>query len=342
MMEKYPSLSRMLERYPPLVDSFMYRELIHGDPEYIYKAGLHLIRAGGKRVRPVIVLTTARMLGGSPAEAIAIPLAAAVEVFHNFTLIHDDIMDKDTMRRGVPTVHVIYGEETAILAGDLLFALSFKSISLAGKRGLSPEKIARALEALSEASVKVSRGQAYDMRFEKEKIVSYHDYLDMIYLKTGALIEASARLGSIASGAGVEVESLMGDYGTFVGIAFQIRDDILGVFGDPKKTGKPVYSDLRRKKKTILLLYALEHTSGEARKVLERVLEGSPSEEDLAEAANVIRDSGALDYAMRLAKRYSENAIRIIDDIEGMGIVKDREAATALKELATFVVERDK
>ncbi len=341
-MVEFKNLNKVLSRYPPLVNSYMYKELVHGDPEYIYKAALHLIRAGGKRVRPVVVLSTARMLGGARSEAIAVPLAAGVEVFHNFTLIHDDIMDQDTMRRGVPTVHVAFGESTAILAGDLLFALSFKSIIHSQKRGLSEEGAVRALDALAEAAIKVSRGQGYDMRFEQEMKVSYHDYLDMIYLKTGALIEASARLGAIAAGAPPDVEATLGDYGAFVGIAFQIRDDILGVFGDPSKTGKPVYNDLRRRKKTILLLYALEHATNNQLKILNKILNERVEEQDLAKAAEVIRETGALEYALNLAKTYSENAVNIIEDLKQAGMVVDSEAAAALIELAKFVVEREK
>ena len=341
-MEKYPNLGKLLVKYPPLVDSYMYKELLHGDPEYLYKASLHLLRAGGKRVRPVIVLSVARMLGGLEAEQIALPLAAGVELFHNFTLIHDDIMDKDTMRRGVPTVHVIYGEDTAILAGDLLFALSFKAITQSLGKGLSLEGSSRALEVLSEAAVRVSRGQAYDMRFEREENVTYHDYLDMIYLKTGALIEASARLGAIAAEADRDTEEALGNYGAFVGVAFQIRDDILGVFGDPEKTGKPVYNDLRRGKKTILLLYALAHSSGEDRRVLEAVAKGKAGENEVREAARIIEKTGALEYATKLAKTYSDNAVAIIEDLEKTGETVDEEAASALKELARFVVERDK
>jgi len=352
-LREYTALSKALETYPPLVDSFI-DDLVQGDPEYLYDAAMHLVRAGGKRLRPIVVLLTARFLGGPRAESVALPLAAAVEVFHTFTLIHDDIMDEDAVRRGVPTVHVKWGVPTAILAGDLLHSLSYRAILAAARYAgevsefleEAPEVTVRhlldAVDVFSEASVKISRGQAYDMMFEKRGSVTHHEYLRMIYLKTGALFEASAKLGAIAAGKDRDIVDAMGLYGRLVGIAFQVRDDVLGVFGDPRVTGKPVYSDLRRGKKTVLVLYALEKAEGEARELLESVLSGERvDEESLKAAAKVIEETGALDYAMRLARRYSKTAIQVLDNVnEAAG--KDEEAYQALKELAIFAVEREK
>ncbi|MCE4629641.1 MAG: polyprenyl synthetase family protein [Desulfurococcales archaeon] len=342
-MESYSNLAKALEKYPSLIDLFIYKELVKGSPEHLYEASLHLIRAGGKRLRPIITLAVARMLGGQEAESKALPLAVATEVFHTFTLIHDDIMDQDEMRRGVKTVHKVWGEPVAILAGDLLFGLSYKSILLARQRGLSDKQIRMAVEALTEASIRVSQGQAYDMRFEEEEEVDYHDYLNMIYLKTGALIETSAKLGGIAANAPMPIIERLGEYGAFVGIAFQIRDDILGVYGDPKKTGKPVFNDLRRGKKTILVLYALKHSHGEDREILARILKGNVEDEELLRrTADIIKETGALDYAIKLAQTYSQNAISIIEDIESSGLVEDQTHANILKELARFSIEREK
>ena len=291
-------------------------------------------------------MATARMLAGSEGETYALPYAAAVELFHNFTLIHDDIMDRDKLRRGVPTTHEVYGEAFAILAGDLAYALSYRAISYARNLGETPTNLAWAFSILTEAAVRISEGQAMDMMFEEKTVVDYHDYLKMIYLKTGALLEASAKLGVVAAAEELDqgwmpVLEAMGTYGKYVGLAFQIRDDILGVFGDPSKTGKPRYNDLIRGKKTLLVLYAYRHAEGEAkelvRRVLERKLTGDP--EELEKIANIIRETGALSYAEDLARRFADEAVQIIDDI---GEVEDEEAAEALKELARFVVEREK
>ncbi len=324
-------LSRELSRYASIIDSYL-GEKLRGSPEHLYKAATHLIKAGGKRVRPAVTLATAKMLGGSVAMSRAIPLAASVEAIHNFSLVHDDIMDRDEYRRGVPTVHTIWGEATAILAGDLLYAYAFHLAGEAGSRGLQPGYLVEAYKVLAEASVKLSEGQGYDMAFEATWDVGVRDYLNMVYLKTGALIEAAARLGAIAAESDLGVVSALGDYGRLVGIAFQIRDDILGIFGDPGKTGKPVYSDLRRGKKTLLLVYTVEKIG---REEVERLLSQGMYED----VARLIRESGALSYAEKLARGYMEEAISILD---GLAIVEDEGAREFLRSLARFVVERDR
>ncbi len=340
-MTSYMVLNKFASKYKNLVDMFILNELVKGDPEYVYQASLHIIRAGGKRLRPMITLSTARMLGGHIAESRALPIAAGVEVFHTFTLIHDDIMDEDDYRRGVPTVHKLWGVPAAILAGDLLHSLSYKAILLSKQRGLKDEYLVKALNVMVEAAVKVSEGQGYDMRYEKE-LVTYHDYLRMIYLKTGALIEASAKLGAIAAESPDPLVESMASYGALVGLAFQIRDDVLGVFGDPSKTGKPVYNDLRRGKKTVLVLYAYDKSSGKDREVLEKVLSGTASEDEIVRAAKIIEETGAREYAMELARSYAKSAIEILEDLSESGLVQDEEALKALVELAEFSVEREK
>ncbi len=333
-----PTLSRFLSRYAMAVDAFI-SDHVRGMPEQLYAAGLHLIRAGGKRLRPAVVLLFARALGGVESEHRAVPLAAAVELFHNFTLIHDDIMDEDETRRGVPTTHVVYGRDMAILAGDLLHAEAFRAVYRGLEYGLEPEVVAKAAGVLAWAAKRVSEGQALDMAFEGRWDVTVKDYLDMIYLKTGALIEASAALGSLAAMGDEGYVEAARQYGRLVGVAFQIRDDYLGVYGDPAKTGKPVYSDLRRGKKTILVLHALQALPRERAERLRSIL-GNPaaSEEELAEAAELIRESGAVEYAMGLAREMAENAQRLLDDLP----VDDSTAAEALRELALFSVERER
>ncbi len=333
-----PTLARYVSRYAMAVDSFI-RDHVRGMPEDLYKASLHLIRAGGKRLRPAIVLLFARSLGGLEAEQQALPLAASVELFHNFTLIHDDIMDKDETRRGVPTTHVLYGVDTAILAGDLLHAEAFRAIYRGLEYGLDPDVVARALGLLAWAAKRVSEGQALDMSFEGRWDVTVQDYLDMIYLKTGALIEASAAMGALVAVGDESYMEAARQYGRLVGTAFQIRDDYLGIYGDPAKTGKPVYSDLRRGKKTILVLYALQHLP-EAKAERLRAILGNPaaSEAELAEAARLIGESGAPDYAMELAREMSSNAQSLLEDLPA----EDSTAIEALRELASFVVEREK
>lgn len=328
------TLNRLLSEITPMVDEYMYG-FVRGSPGRLYESALHLVRAGGKRLRPAIVVLTARLLAGRGVEARALPLAAAVELFHNFTLIHDDIIDKDEYRRGVPTVHVKYGVEMAILAGDLLYTESLRSIAAAP---LSPDLVVRAARAFTLAAKRVCEGQALDMEFEGRWDVTPEEYLNMVYLKTGALVEASARLGAVAAGAGEAEEERAGVYGARIGVAFQVRDDILGLYGDPAKTGKPVYSDLARGKKTLLVIYALSRLPRDEAEVVRSVLGRRASLEEYREAAELIRRSGALDYAEKLAESMVREALEALNSLP----VRDEEARRALEELAWFTVKREK
>jgi geranylgeranyl diphosphate synthase type I len=329
-------MERLIEKYLPLINAEL-DKVTRGFPENVYRAARHLLLAGGKRVRPALTLTYARMLGGEEGEARSIPFAISVELLHNFTLIHDDIMDKDEFRRGVKTVHTVFGENMAILAGDLLFALSFEN-SLKNEV-VSPENRVKAVYLLSQASRIVAEGQALDISFEDTWDVTLNDYLDMIYRKTGALIEAATGMGALAVTLDDDIVNNARVYGKNVGIAFQLRDDILGVFGDPSKTGKPVYNDLSRAKKTVLVLYALSQLNSEEARRLREILEMKTSDiELLKEAADLIEKSGAKEYALNLAYRYVEEAITIIENTDAI----DERARDALIEFAKFVVEREK
>jgi len=336
----YESMDELVDRYVPLVNSEIYN-ILRGAPEELYRASAHLIKAGGKRLRPLVVLATARALGSLEAESRALPLASAVEIFHNFTLVHDDIMDNDDFRRGVPTVHKVYGVPLAITAGDLMFSLSYVAILKSRETGLEDEYVVKAVRALTEASQKVAEGQGYDLLFERSWDVDAEDYLKMIYLKTGALIEASAKLGAIAARAKDEVIEAMGEYGRLVGLAFQIRDDILGTFGDPSKTGKPIYSDLRRGKKTILVI-KVARSSESAKKLLMEIFSGKASEDKLSEAAELMKSLGVLEYAQKLAESYSQLAVEKLELLRGAGLVVDEKAYRALKDLALFSAQREK
>ncbi len=327
-------LPKLMEKVASMVDGYIYAR-VKGSPEQLYDASLHLIRAGGKRLRPFIVVTVAQMLG-EPAEK-ALPFAAAVELVHNFTLIHDDIMDRDEMRRGVPTVHKLWGEAMAITAGDLLFAKAFEVLTDALDHGVPAERVTRAVETLARATVVIAEGQAMDMMFEDRDDVTLDEYLEMVYRKTGALFEASAVLGGLTATGEEPVLNSLAEYGRNLGIAFQIRDDILGLIGDEKVLGKPVYSDLREGKKTILVIYALEHLDQTGReKILSTLGRRDASRSELEEVAKLIESTGAVDYAERIAREYAERAKRALESLP------DNEYREALRALLDFVVERQK
>ncbi len=327
-------VKRYIARVAGLVDGYIYAR-VHGEPPALYDAALHLIRAGGKRLRPVVVLAAAEALGVEAERAL--PFAASVELVHNFTLVHDDIMDRDEMRRGVPTVHKLWGEPMAILAGDLLFSKAFEVLYDAIDKGVPAPRVAQAARRLAAATSTVAEGQALDMMFEEEEDVDVDDYLKMIYKKTGALFEASAVLGGLAATDNDEIISSLAVYGRSLGVAFQIRDDMLGLIGSEEELGKPVLNDIREGKKTLLVIYALSHLDEESRDKLRSILgRRDASREELEEAAELIKSSGALEYAEKLAREYSEQAIRAIK------ILPENEYRGILEELARFAVERTK
>jgi len=308
---------------------------LRGMPEFIYEASTHILKAGGKRLRPTILILTCRLVGGS--EEKALPAAAAVELLHNFTLVHDDIMDRDEFRRGVPTVHKIWGEAYAILAGDLLFSKSFEVMLELVNRGVPKDKVVEAVKYLAWAATTVAEGQALDMSFEERENVSEEEYLTMIEKKTASLFEASARIGVAIGGGDVESVKNIGAYGRYLGIAFQIQDDILGIKADEKVLGKPVGSDIREGKKTILVIYALKNISNDKKHELLNILgKKDASKEEIDKAIKIIEESGALEHAVKLKEEYAIKALNALNSVHRV----DEEAYEMLKEIVDWVINR--
>ncbi|MEM0198527.1 MAG: polyprenyl synthetase family protein [Fervidicoccaceae archaeon] len=311
---------------------------IKGDPEELYSASFHIFRAGGKRLRPALVFASGLAFGAS--EENLLPFATGVELFHNFTLIHDDIMDNDEYRRGVPTVHKLYGVPVAILAGDLLFSLSLHvPLSYCTQR-LSNYRCIEASRKLAWASITVAEGQALDMMFEKIDRVSEEQYMEMIYKKTAALIEASTYIGAVLGRAEERELKKISEFGKNLGLAFQIVDDILGIYGKEEETGKPVYSDLREGKKTLLVLRALELASGDDRRTIENVLGKKDLErEKYREAAEIMEKLGVLEYAKRKAEGLVEEALRNLESLKGFA---EDDYLVLLRDIAYLVIKRRK
>lgn len=265
--------------------------------------------AGGKRLRPVMAMLACEAAGGSPEDAL--PVALAVELVHNFSLVHDDIMDRDATRRGRPTVHTKWDESTAILAGDVLFARAFEVLSAI------PDAAAHrdASRLLSEAIRRLCEGQAYDMLFERQAHVTTQAYLDMIRGKTALLFEAAARGGAIcAQRVEPDAVSALSVYGECFGMAFQVADDILDVTGDSKTLGKPWGSDVRAGKRTVLVLDALERGSPEQQRRLRHALgRADASDADVRAAVQAMRDAGAIDAAEKLRDAYAMRAANALD-----------------------------
>ncbi len=222
------------------------------------------MQAGGKRLRPTILLMTADAFGNCPDKAIN--PAVGIEMFHNFTLLHDDVMDKSDTRRGRPTVHSKWDENTAILSGDTMLTLATKKIAEVEDAILRP-----VLDTFNDQALRVYEGQRLDMDFENMTEVDLDSYIEMIKLKTGALLGASAKIGALIGGASLEDAEKMYEFGMMLGVAFQIEDDYLDTFGNADTFGKPIGGDINNNKKTFLLVKALA-TSGSSADALKAAM----------------------------------------------------------------------
>jgi geranylgeranyl diphosphate synthase type I len=285
------------------VDAFIDSMLKPRSPEVLYEASRHLIMAGGKRLRPFLTVKACELVGGDPVDAV--PFAAGLEILHNFTLVHDDVMDNDSLRRGSPTVHTKYGVPVAICAGDLLFAKVYEAFTLKAPAGVSAKTIRTCVEKATEATVELCEGQVLDVGFPSAETVSEEDYVRMIGGKTSALFRACAEVGATVGGGSKREVTALGRFAYASGLSFQIVDDILGVTADEKTLGKPVGSDLREGKKTIIIIHALKHAKGKKREIIDGVLGNeSASREDFEEAAGLLRELGSIEYASKKADRY--------------------------------------
>lgn len=259
-------------------------------------------------MRPYLVLKSCELVGGNADTAV--PFAAALEVLHNFTLIHDDIMDDDSLRRGVSTVHAQWGVPIAIASGDFLFAKVYQAMVEPAMTGsISPDRVVACIERVAEASIAICEGQVLDISFPNIKDVSEIDYISMVKGKTAALFKACAEVGALVGGGDLNEVTKLGSYAEKAGIAFQIVDDILGVTADEETLGKPVGSDLREGKKTLILIHALDKASDAERSAIEKVLgvyNASQSEISVVEEA--LKNIGSIKYAKARAMEYADEA----------------------------------
>lgn len=303
---------------------------LKGEPELLYKAARHIIGAGGKRLRPYMVLKCCRLVGGREEDAI--PTAAALELLHTFTLIHDDIMDEDEKRRGVPTVHSQWGMPIAIVAGDLLFAKVYEAITkFTDPKQVAPKRILQVLKEVSEATITICEGQTRDMMFENKETVSEDEYFEMIQAKTAALFETSARCGGILGGGKKRQLERLGEFGRYSGIAFQVIDDVLGLVADEEVLRKPVGSDIREGKRTLIVVHALEKASKNQRRIiLETLGNKSASSKKIRETIELINSLGSIDHAKEAAEKYIERAK---EALAGFPATEDREDLLSLSDL---------
>lgn len=301
-------------------------------PADLYDPVRYVLAAGGKRVRPVLTLLTARAFGGEDAAERALPAALAVETFHNFTLVHDDIMDRAPTRRGRLAVHVAWDESTAILAGDLLMGLAYRLLDETPFESASVAREAR--RAFHDMVARLCEGQALDLRFERRSDVTVDDYLDMIDRKTGALLVFALDLGGLVGGASEDDRQSLRRAGRALGRAFQIQDDLLDLTAESETWGKAVGGDLLEGKRTYLVLRALERAGEADRTWFDRVLDGGLPQDEVEEARGRMDRLGVLEDARQAVAAYTRAGE------EGLAVLPAGTASDVLRSLALGLARR--
>lgn len=284
----------------------------------------------GKQIRPVICLLACQAAGGSWQQAV--PAAAAIELLHNFSLIHDDIEDASPTRRGRQTLWTIWGMEQAINAGDAMFAFAHLALNRLVDRGVAAETAVHALRRFDETCVHLTQGQHADMDFERREIVKVDDYLAMIMGKTAVLLSLCTELGALIAGADTQIVEHYAQFGLNLGLAFQVIDDILGIWGDETVIGKSASTDILTKKKTLPVLYGLSQ-NGALRQLYQQE---NTDEAFVQEAIQVLNITGARDYATERATYYSQNALQHLEEAQPAG-----PAYVALNQLSAMLLQRN-
>ncbi len=272
---------------------------IPSEPRGLYAPIRYALDAGGKRIRPTLTLATADALGMNPEKVL--PQALALEMFHNFTLLHDDIMDGAEVRRGHPTVHCRWDQNTAILSGDAM--LTFATLLVT--RGLPQDKVMPVLELFSRTAMEVYEGQQLDMDFEERRKVAVDEYIEMIRLKTSVLLGCATKMGAICAGADARTADAFYTYGVNLGLAFQIKDDMLDTFGDPMLFGKAIGGDILQEKKTWLLITALNEDPS----VINLLGPAAKAEEKINRVRDAYRRLNLDVRAQQLVKEYLDKAV---------------------------------
>jgi geranylgeranyl diphosphate synthase, type II len=297
-------------------------------PATLYDPNRYFLQLGGKRVRPILVLMGNELFDEIKVDAW--PVANAIELFHNFSLIHDDIMDAAPLRRGHPTVHEKYGSHTAILAGDVMLVKAYEYLN-----EVDAAIARRIYKWFNTMAMQVCEGQQMDMDFEKRDDVSLEEYIAMIALKTSVLLAGALRMGAIIGGAGKRNADHLYEYGKNLGIAFQLQDDYLDAFGDPDKFGKKVGGDILANKKTFLLIHAMANAD-EKQKIELKELLGSQPEDKVSRMLELYKQTGADTLTIGLKDEYFQKAMYHLEEVAVLSVRKK-----PLTDLAEFLVKRD-
>lgn len=305
------------------------KDFFEKEPKGLYEPLLYTMESGGKRIRPLLALLSTKLFGGDIEEVLK--PAYGVELFHNFTLLHDDIMDNSDLRRGKPTVHKKFGVNAGILSGDLMMVMALKLAS-----ELDGEVQKDMYNLMIQTSIELYEGQQFDVEFEDRNDVRQEEYIKMIELKTAVLLGCSLKIGAIVAHANKEYQNKIYEFGRNIGLSFQIQDDYLDTFGDAQ-VGKKIGGDILNNKKTLLLISALQKGTAEQKAALEKWIATDNDDDAKIEAVSQLyTDTGAMQYCKDLSKTYFDKAIICLNEIEDA----DPDAKKNLFEIAQLIINR--
>lgn len=318
-----------LKRYTSLIEDEILKVDFPSSPNNLYDPLRYFLVLGGKRMRPILTLMGAEVFGSKIEQAL--PSAVAVELFHNFSLIHDDIMDEAPLRRGQSTVHTKWNQSIAILSGDVLLVKAYQMLARQNSAVL-PDL----LNVFNRTAVEVCEGQQYDMDFESRNDVSIDEYIEMIRLKTSVLLGCALEMGAIIAGASIEDRELMYEFGQHIGIAFQIQDDILDLYADPEKFGKQVGGDVISNKKTLLLLKAYEIADNREKNQLNELFKEKEMELKVFSVRQFFDSLGVRAACKEIMNKHYTIAKEALEKINIPSSKKE-----PLLQLAVFLMERE-
>jgi geranylgeranyl diphosphate synthase, type II len=288
----------------------------------------YFLELGGKRIRPVMCIMGNELFDDINPDAWHV--SNAIELFHNFTLIHDDIMDKAALRRGKATVHSKYGETTALLTGDLTLVCAYEQLNKVDNKYLR-----KIMALFNKTARQVCEGQQLDMEFEQKEDVQMDEYINMIGLKTSVLLAASLQMGAILGGASLGNQQHLYEFGKNLGLAFQVQDDYLDAFGDPQKFGKEIGGDIRANKKTFLLIRALDVCNAAQKQRLQELLKQTATDK-VEQVLSIFKECGVDEWARAFKLEFMNKALTHLDDIAVLAKRKE-----PLRELAEYLMQRE-
>ncbi len=324
-----------ISEYQSIFQKYSDQHHFNKEPESLYIPINHIMSIGGKRMRPILVLMGCNVFDDAIENAL--PAGFAVEIFHNFTLVHDDIMDAAPLRRGFPTVHHKYGINAGILCGDAMVIYAYQYLL---QTKISLPRVQKLLQIFNKMAIEVCEGQKLDMDFETRATVTEQEYLHMIEFKTSVLIGSALEIGAVIGGAKNTEARILYHFGCHVGIAFQMKDDILDSFGDPAKVGKKVGGDIAQNKKTLLVIKALESGNEQQVTMLKNLLETATTEanesEKIKTVKNIFISTGAKKAVEAILEKHLEDAFSILDTS-----LMTQQKRQYLKEWAMALMQRE-